>query len=251
MESKPKVDIVIPVYNEGERVLQTLDELQRKVDVPFRARFVYDSDSDTSLPFLRDAIQKNNLRNIEPFKNLYGRGALNAIKSGLESAEADYVLVTMADLSDDLAAVKPMVAFMDRGADIVCGSRYMKGGRQIGGPVIKKNLSRLAGLSLHWITGIPTHDISNSFKMYRREFLRSIAIESIGGFEIGLEILVKAHMRGKRIAEVPTTWTDRAGGKSNFKLMKWLPLYLGWYWKAIKFKLSGARGETDKQKASV
>ncbi len=251
MESKPKVDIVIPVYNEGERVVQTLQELQSKLTVPYRARFVYDSDSDTSLPFLRDYIQKNNIHNIEPFKNRYGRGALNAIKSGLENAEADYVLVTMADLSDDLAVVSSMVERMDRGADLVCGSRYMKGGRQVGGPFIKKNLSRFAGLSLHWLTGIPTHDISNSFKLYRRDLLQSIKIESVGGFEIGLEILVKTYIRGKKIEEVPTTWTDRAGGKSNFKLMKWLPLYMGWYWKAIKYKFSGADGGINKQKVRV
>ena len=77
------------------------------------------------------------------------------------------------------------------GYDVICGSRYMKGGSQTGGPWLKKTLSRMAGISLHLITGIPSHDVSNSFKLYRRSLVQSINIESTGGFEIGMEILVK------------------------------------------------------------
>jgi hypothetical protein len=120
------------------------------------------------------------------------------------------------------------------GADLVCASRYMKGGKQYGGPFLKGLFSRMAGVSLHWFTGIPTHDISNSFKLYRKAMLDAIPIESAGGFEIGMEITVKAFLQGYKIAEVPTTWTDRAAGVSNFKLWKWLPLYLHWYWLCVK-----------------
>ena len=98
---------------------------------------------------------------------------------------------------------------------------------------MKTILSRCAGLSLHYIAGIPTHDATNSFKLYRRNVLQAISIESKGGFELGMELVVKAHEMGYKIAEVPTHWSDRVAGKSRFKLLQWLPNYLRWYWRAI------------------
>ena len=116
---------------------------------------------------------------------------------------------------------------------MLCGSRYMKGGKQNGGPVLKGLFSRYAGLSLHFLTGIPTHDCSNSFKLYRRSMLENILIESDGGFEIGLEILVKAYTTGHSVTEVPSEWNDRENGQSNFHMWKWLPKYLHWYFYCI------------------
>lgn len=110
----------------------------------------------------------------------------------------------------------------------------MRGGKQYGGPLLKKTLSRMAGLSLHWFAGLPTHDVTNSYKLYRREILDAITLESFGGFEIGIEIVVKAYARGMKIAEVPCSWWDRSQGESRFRLRKWIPLYLKWYMYALK-----------------
>ena len=101
-------------------------------------------------------------------------------------------------------------------------------------------LSRFAGVSLHLIAGVPTHDATNSFKLYRRSLFERIRIESRGGFEIGMEILIKAHLLGCKIGEVPSTWRDRSGGESKFKLFKWLPHYLHWYFLAFRGRFQGA-----------
>ena len=74
--------------------------------------------------------------------------------------------VVMADLSDDLAIVPAMLAKYRQGDRIVCASRYMAGGKQIGGPLLKRTLSRLAGLSLRYGIGFPTHDATNNFRLY-------------------------------------------------------------------------------------
>jgi hypothetical protein len=169
-------------------------------------------------------------------KNRFGSGALNAIKTGLLDARGEAALVVMADLSDDLRAVGPMFDLVTRGYDVVCGSRYMPGGKQIGGPLLKSLLSRLAGTSLRLLTGIPTHDVTNSFKMYRTGFLRTLEFESTGGFEIGMEIVVKAFLAGGRIAEVPSVWKDRVAGKSRFRMWSWIPRYLRWYFHALRFR---------------
>lgn len=233
------IDIVIPVYNEGENIKNTIAEIEGKVKTPWRIWVVYDFDEDTTVPPVKALIEQG--KNVKLLKNKYGRGALNAIKTGLETVDMDAVLVAMGDLSDDMVAVDKMMELMRKGYDLVCGSRYMKGGRQIGGPPLKSFMSKMAGISLHIITGIPTHDISNSFKLYSRKMLEKITIESTGGFEIGMEIVVKAFTMGYKIGEVPSTWKDRSAGESRFKLWQWLPKYLHWYWYAIRHRFLGSK----------
>ena len=59
---------------------------------------------------------------------------------------------------------------------------------------------------------MPTHDATNAFRAYRRDVLKSIPIESDGGFEYTLEITAKAYAAGPKITEVPSTWRDRTAG---------------------------------------
>jgi dolichol-phosphate mannosyltransferase len=226
------VDFVMPVYNEGANVGRALEEIDRNVPLPKRVLVVYDFDEDDTVPAVR-ALQPR-YPWVELVKNTIGRGVLNAVRAGIAASTAEVVIVTMADLSDDVAVVPKMVGLIrDGGYDIVCASRYMKGGQQIGGPKFKKFLSRMAGVSLHWLSGLPTHDATNAFRAYRRSVLRETTIESTGGFEYSLEITAKAFANGRRITEVPSTWRDRSAGQSRFKLRAWLPLYLKWYFYAL------------------
>ena len=160
----PNVTIVIPVYNEGDNIRATLAELDDKARVDAETWLVYDSDEDTTMDPARELEGRTRI----PFRlvrNKYGRGALNAIKTGLEDARSELVVVTMADLCDPPEVINDMVAAAEREkADIVCASRYMKGGRQIGGPKFKGFLSHTAGRLLHWFARLPTHDPTNSSK---------------------------------------------------------------------------------------
>lgn len=223
--------IVIPVYNEGDNILSTLDSIYSQVKTEKNVYIVYDFDEDATL----NALKKKTYQNLFLMKNKYGRGVLNAIKTGLEDTKEDAVLVTMADGSDEYNGIDIMYKKIQEGFGIVVGSRYMKGGKQLGGPFLKSLMSRIAGVSAHYLSRIPTHDISNSFRMYNRKVLDFIKIESTGGFELGMEITVKAFIKGFKITEIPTTWHDRAAGKSNFKLWKWLPSYLRWYGILLKY----------------
>jgi dolichol-phosphate mannosyltransferase len=234
-----KLSVVCPVYNEGTNIGPLLERLSRHISIPMELIVVYDHDDDDTLPALARLRRPFLVRTV---KNRFGDGALNAIKTGFGEARGEATLVIMADLSDDLRAVPGMFELVRDGYDVVCGSRYMRGGRQIGGPILKGFLSRTAGLSLHWLAGVPTCDVTNSFKMYRSAFLRSITFESSGGFEIGMEAVVKAYVAGARIAEVPSTWTDRVTGQSRFRLWRWLPKYLRWYLYAFRgrFRRSAA-----------
>ncbi|MDR0295290.1 MAG: glycosyltransferase family 2 protein [Prevotellaceae bacterium] len=228
------INIVIPVYNEGGNIQKLFEEIKLKIKTPVEILVVYDFEEDNTLPVI-ETIKANYPFTVRLERNRYGRGALNAIKSGMQLSTKEAVLVMMADLSDNLEVVDTMYTkIANEGYDLVCGSRYMKGGKQHGGPFLKGLFARVAGVSLHWLTRIPTHDVSNSFKMYRKTMLDAISIESNGGFEIGMEILVKAYSAGYKITEIPSEWYDRTAGKSNFKLWAWLPHYLHWYWLCIR-----------------
>jgi len=222
--------IIVPVYNEAENIRATLSAIEQKVHTPHSIFIVYDFDEDTTLPVARELQQAG--MPIELLRNPV-RGVVNAIRTGLTTAGGDYLLVTMADMSDDYDVVDGMCELMSQGYDLVCGSRYARGGRQIGGPPVKKAISRLVGLSLRFLTRLPTCDVTNSFKLYRKSMLEALSVESDGGFEIGMELVVKAHFAGYKVTEIPCTWTDRTEGQSRFRIMKWAPKYLRWYFYAI------------------
>jgi len=228
----PALSVVIPVYNEGENVVPTLrGVVERTRTRPLEVLVVYDFDEDTTVPVVK-ALQAE-LPQLRLHKNTLGRGVLNAMKSGLRAARAPYVLITMGDGSDDPADIDPMYELAHAGADVVAGSRYMRGGHQLGGPLLKRTMSRMAGLSLHWLGGLPVHDATSNFRLYSKRLINQVSIESVGGFELGLELTVKAYRLGMRIAEVPTTWRDRTAGQSRLNLWQWLPRYLHWYWKGM------------------
>lgn len=188
---------------------------------------VYDVDEDPTVEVVRSgAAQWPKARLV---KNSMGRGVLGALKTGFAQAETEYAVVFMADLSDNPEVVNTMVDTADEGYDVVSASRYMKGGTKDGGPWLKSFLSRSAGRSLHLLTRIPTHDATNAFRLYRTSFLRQVEIESTGGFEVTMELTVKAYLTDRPVAEVPASWQDRTAGVSKFNFRQWLPHYVRWY----------------------
>jgi dolichol-phosphate mannosyltransferase len=236
----PALSVVIPVYNEGENVVPTLTGVVAKTRTrPLEVLVVHDMDEDTTVPVVQRL--QAELPELRLHRNTLGRGVLAAMKSGLRAARAPYVLITMGDGSDDPADIDAMYDLARAGADVVAGSRYMRGGRQVGGPLLKRTMSRAAGLSLHWLGGLPVHDATSNFRMYSKRLLNQVSIESKGGFELGLELTVKAYRLGMRVAEVPTTWRDRTEGQSRFRLWQWLPRYLHWYWRGMGGRLGSSR----------
>lgn len=233
---KPRVSVIITAYNEGDTIVACLDRVLEAVTLPCEVLVVYDSPDDTTAPYVEKYAEGDD--RVVPALNAYGRGPARAIRWGIDHARADVVVVTMADGCDDPQQIDQLARLVERGVVVAAASRYMKGGQQVGGPLLKRTMSRTAGISLHVLARVGTRDATNSFKAYDRAFVRSVGIESDAGFEVGLELVAKARRLRLPVAEVPTIWLDRSFGVSNFKLAKWLPSYLRWYRFAYGRKLS-------------
>jgi glycosyltransferase involved in cell wall biosynthesis len=225
--SAPRVSIVIPAHEEGENIVPVLDRLLESVHLPCEVLVVVDDEKDSTCAFVEKyPVGPPQLRVVI---NTHGRGPANAIRFGIESAVAPVAVVTMADGCDDPRQVDELTQLVERGVVVAAASRYMPGGQQVGGPLLKSSLSRMAGLTLHTFARVGTRDATNSFKAYSTGFVRRVGIDSRHGFEIGLELTAKARRMRLPVAEVPTIWLDRQAGVSNFKLAQWIKHYLRWY----------------------
>jgi len=222
-----RISVVVPVFNEDDAIVAFLDRLFDSVSLPCEVLAVYDTVEDTTRSHL-EKYAENEPRLI-PTHNTYGRGPANAVHFGIDRSTAPVVVVTMADGSDDPQQIEALAHLVERGVVVAAASRYVHGGQQVGGPLVKGIMSRVAGVSLYWFARVGTRDATNSFKAYDREFVRTVGIESDAGFEIGLELVAKARRRRLPVAELPTIWLDRGTGQSNFQVWAWLPRYLRWY----------------------
>jgi dolichol-phosphate mannosyltransferase len=223
----PRVSVVIPAYNEGDAIVPVLDRLFEAVTLDCEVLVVVDFEQDPTVSVVKEyALAQPRLRAVV---NTYGRGPANAIRFGIDVAAAPVVVVTMADGCDDPRQIDDLTRLVERGVVVAAASRYMPGGQQVGGPLLKSVLSRSAGRSLYMFARIGTRDATNSFKAYSRDFVQEVGIDSRDGFEIGLELTAKARRLRLPVAEVPTIWLDRQAGLSNFKVAAWIPKYLRWY----------------------
>jgi glycosyltransferase involved in cell wall biosynthesis len=225
------ISLVVPVYQEAANIQPFLRDVAAHVREPHEILIVYDFPEDNTLPAI--AAMEPPVPNVRLVHNTLGRGVLNALKAGFKESRGGVVVVMMADRSDEPRDVAAMARLIRGGADVVAGSRYCRGGRQEGGPWLKRMLSRFAGESLHFFAGLPIRDATNNFRAYSRRMIEEVPIEGKASFALALELTLKAHWRGGKLAEVPTTWRDRTAGQSRFRLWAWLPHYLRWYVRAL------------------
>lgn len=221
-----KLNIIIPVRNEEKLIEKTIANLENKVKTEHRIIVVDDSSGDATRTIVERIARDN--KNINMALNKFNAGFAAALKTGFEAADVNSAVVpVVADFCDQAETIDEMYRLITAGDDIVCASRYTGEGRVIGGKFPKSLVSRLVSRFLHSLTGVPCTDWTNSFKMYRREILKNIDIQS-RGFEVSVEIVLKALLAGYKLSEVSTVWRGRREGKSKFHLLKNGWKYLKW-----------------------
>ena len=230
-----KISVVVPAHNEEENIAGAILSIESSLRLPHELIVVDDHSQDRTAAIVSELLR--DYPNLRLAANTGEKGFANAVRFGFAQARGEAVVPVMGDLCDDIATVEKMYARIEQGYDVVCGSRYIKGGARLGGSRIKGFFSGFVGWSLYYLLGIPSHDTANAFKMYRRNVLE--AVESRAkGFEMSLELVLKAYYAGFRITEVPTVWREREKGTSSFNMLKLSRNYLKFYSWGVMMRFS-------------
>ena len=220
-----KLDIIIPVYNEDENIIRLLKALENKILCNFRILICYDSDNDKTLKQIKNnkVIDKELLFIKNP-----KQGPNSAIIQGINSSQAEIILVYMADDFENIKIINNMIKLIEQGNDLVIPSRFISEGKMIGGKKIKEKITIIGSYLIYYVAGIPYKDCTNAFKMFSKNLKEKINLDSTMGFTFALELTAKAYFLKLKITEIPSIWIEAKNRKSNFKIFKWLPYYIYW-----------------------
>lgn len=228
------LNIIVPAFNEELNItetIRTIHEIQTRVNLPHKLIVVNDNSTDRTREIVKKLQDKYD--NLVLINRRGNHGLGRCLNRAYEEVEGGVIVAVMADLADDVSDIPRMLEKIKEGYDLVSASRYIPSGSGEHEDRFKHFLSRLLGKALQVMIGLPTNDATNAYKMYRALILDTIGILRSDNYTTGLELTVKAHLKGFKIAEVPTVWKDRAEGTSSFKIFKVAPEYIRWFLWAV------------------
>jgi dolichol-phosphate mannosyltransferase len=218
-----RVAVCVPTYDEAENVGALLDAVLGIFDasgIDGRILVIDDSSPDGTADIV-EARSREEPR-VAVLRRARKEGLGRAYRDGFRRVLDDgaEVIVQMdCDFSHDPAAIPSLLAALDE-ADLVLGSRYVRGGGVAGWPLLRRGISRGGCLYARILLGIPVHDLTGGFKVFRApvlEYLLGRSIDSRGyGFQI--QMTYEAYLAGYRVREVPILFRDRVRGKSKMAL---------------------------------
>lgn len=229
INNKIKLSVVMPVLNEGANLKVILPILKSAINAQHEVLVVYDIPDDDSIPVAK-AMQKK-YHGLKLVHNKLGKGVINAIKSGVKEANGKYVITIAADDIGPPLAINDMIMLMDRGCDLVNGTRYKHGGKNAGGVFMSRMLSTTANNIFHVLSGSSLTDPTFGVKMFKRAKFNELNLESKPvGWAISFEFAIKAQAAGWNLGEVPLISLNRlyGKGKSSFRL-SWIMEYMKWF----------------------
>ncbi len=215
-----KLSIVIPAYNEEESIIETIEGIEtafEKVNIEHEIFIVNDNSKDNTLQVLESLAQR--FPSVKYETNTGPNGFGYAVRYGLERFSGDCVAVMMADLSDSpYDLIRFYTTMLEGNYDCVFGSRFMKGGKLIDYPFVKKIINRMANFIIRMVMGIKYNDTTNAFKLYKKEVIEGIKPILAPHFNLTIELPLKAIIRGYSYTVVPNSWTNRKYGVSKLKI---------------------------------
>ncbi|MCB0790279.1 MAG: glycosyltransferase family 2 protein [Flavobacteriales bacterium] len=222
------LSVVIPAHNEEaslRRTIVTIATTLRGDPIPHEIVVVDDHSTDRTWEVLQHLAGE--VPELRPLRNNGPNGFGNAIRFGLENYTGDRVTIMMADLSDDPNdLVRFDHALRTTGCDCVFGSRAMPGATVRGYPRAKWMANRCANLFLCAVFQYRYNDTTNPFKLYSRALMDRLLPLRSAGFELEIEIPLKAIVRGARYTVLPNDWNGREAGESKMRLLPLVRPYL-------------------------
>jgi len=221
------ISVVIPAKNEEKNIRFTVENIDREFTqqgFDYEIIVVNDGSTDGTEQIVKEIKEKNDkvllIRNKPPFGFGY------AIRKGLDHFRGDYVIISMADSSDDPKDMVKFIKEVQNGYDCCFGSRWLKEAEVTGYPKIKLMLNRIVNWGINVLFQLNYADATNAFKCYSRETIMGIKPILSRHFNITVELPLKAIVRGYRYTVVPTHWRERRKGKTKLKLQEMGSRYL-------------------------
>lgn len=231
------LSVIVPVRNEEANIVSFAERLCAVLPPQTQVFLIYDSFKDSTLDKCME-LNDRGFKNLAFHKNIQKPGICGAIRTGFELSHSEWILVIMADLSDQPETIPSMIRSAKMGSDIVIASRYCQGGACFAGPFSKRLLSKVANKILASLAGLPISDFTNAFALYRRSSVDGFTWSHIRGFSYTLSLIHHTAQRGAQITEVPTSNLKRFGGVSKFQILRWLPSYSYWFLQLLVSNIS-------------
>ncbi|MBI3035453.1 polyprenol monophosphomannose synthase [Candidatus Woesearchaeota archaeon] len=232
--------IMIPTYNEKENIESLIDKILKLKIKNLHIVVADDNSPDGTWKIVEQISKKNRNVHLLLRKKDKGRGA--AGKDGfiycLEHG-ADAVVEMDADMSHNPEYIPSMLKGL-KNADLVLGSRRVKGSKEIGRSWFRRFITWGANLYIAVMLGIKVKDCNSGFRCFKREVLEKINLQSLEskGPAIVQEVLFKAHLKGFKIKEMPITFVDREKGRSKLGI----PQLAAGYFMVLKLKMQHLLG---------
>ncbi|MDP3787100.1 MAG: glycosyltransferase [Candidatus Omnitrophota bacterium] len=222
-----KLSIVIPAHNEEENIGQAISDVIAEMDkekIDYEIVAVDDNSVDSTLKVLTELSDR--CPRLRIICRLPPKGFGRAIREGLANINGDAVAIVMGDLSDDPADIIKCFRKIEEGYDCVFGSRFTKDSNVRDYPLVKLLINRLANTFIRALFLIRANDITNAFKVYKREVINAVQPLQSLYFNITVEIPLKAIVRGFSYVQVPINWYGRKSGVSKLGIKEMGRKYL-------------------------
>ena len=212
-----KILIILPTYNEIENLQAVVEEILARGPYDI---LVVDDNSPDGTGALADRLAKKHRDRVHVLhraaKEGLGRAYIDGFKWGLQR-DYDVVFEMDADFSHNPAHLSQFVREIENGADLVLGSRNIKGGGTRNWSVLRTLVSKGGSQYARLILFSPYHDLTSGFKAFRREVLEALDLENVdsNGYSFQIELTHRTHQMGFKVRETPIIFVDRKVGKSK------------------------------------
>jgi len=214
-----KLSVIIPARNEADNLKECISEICKELNhysINFEILVIDDGSTDNTIDIIKEISQS-----VPPVKCLRNEGENGfgrAVRLGLENFNGDAVAIMMADRSDSPRDLVSYWKCIQGGEDCVFGSRFIRGGKVYNYPLLKLLANRVVNTMIRFAFNIHCNDITNAFKMYRREVITGCRPFISPHFNLTVEIPLKAIIRGYSWKVVPISWRNRTKGVAKLKL---------------------------------
>ena len=214
--SRPFLSIVVPAYNEGERLVASIEKIGSYLDaagIDAEILVVDDGSKDRTAELAAKALLGRRGRVL---RNGDNRGKGYSVRHGVAEARGRFVLLTDADLSTPIDEHAKLAAVIrDRDLDVVIGSRALpESDVQVRQGWLRQTMGRSFNTIIRAVTGLPFRDTQCGFKLLDRDRVKPLFDKMVvNRFAFDVELLFLCARFGLSVADVPVTWRNATGSK--------------------------------------